>query len=300
MLAKRIALPTPENDSIENDSIGPRMNAPSNQPSASTAVAPAWHTIVLVAGILALSIHSASSFSAAHGPINRLRSYGFTAAMEAGIFAWVVVGLRLKKTSLRSLLGSCPLNFRSITQDLGFALIFWITSLMVLGSLGMAWSGVAAALTHRPPLTRAAEAAKPIGQAEKAEQTLRPDPSQLEAVRALAQLAPATGEEIAAWTLLCLLAGFVEEVVFRGYLQRQFIHWARGGVGMGVLASAVLFGAAHAYQGVRGMALIAVFGALFSLLALYRRSLRAGIFAHAWHDLITGLTLALLRSTHVI
>jgi membrane protease YdiL (CAAX protease family) len=309
MLAKRIALPTPENDSIENDSIGPRMNAPSNQPSASTAVAPAWHTIVLVAGILALSIHSASSFSAAHGPINRLRSYGLTAAMEAVIFAWVVVGLRLKKISLRSLLGSCTLSFQSITQDLGFALVFWITSLMVLGSLGIAWSGVEAALTHRPPLTRAVGQtgqtgqAKQSGQAEKAaqvEQALRPDPSQLEAVRALAQLAPANGEEIAAWTLLCLLAGFVEEVVFRGYLQRQFISWARGGVGVAVFASAVLFGAAHAYQGVRGMALIAVFGALFSLLALYRRSLRAGIFAHTWHDLITGLTLALLRASHVI
>ena len=299
-------MPTPENDSIENDLIDPRMSGSSQPLVASAAVAPAWHTIVLVAGILALSIHSASRLSAAHGSINRLRSYGLTAAMEAGIFAWVAVGLRLKKISLRSLLGSCPLSFRSITQDLGFALIFWITSLMVLGSLGIAWSGVEAALTHRPPFTRAVGQtgqtgqAKQAGQAKQIGQVLRPDPSQLEAVRALAQLAPANGEEIAAWTLLCLLAGFVEEIVFRGYLQRQFISWARGGVGPGVLASAVLFGGAHAYQGVRGMALIAAFGALFSLLALYRRSLRAGIFAHAWHDLIAGLTLALLRSTHVI
>jgi len=217
--------------------------------------------------------------------------------MEAGIFAWVVVGVRLKKISVRSLFGSCPLSLRSIAQDLGCALLFWTASLMVLGSLGIAWSGVEAALTHRPPFTRAAGQ---TGQTKQVEQTLRPDPSQLEAVRALAQLAPANGEEIAAWTLLCLLAGLVEEVVFRGYLQRQFISWARGGVGPGVLASAVLFGGAHAYQGVRGMALIAVFGVLFSLLALYRRSLRAGIFAHAWHDLAAGLTLALLRSTHVI
>jgi len=161
MLAKRIALPTPESDSFDPinpdpvNPINPRMNELPQPPAASTAVAPAWHTIVLVAGILALSIHSASSFSAAHGPINRLRSYGFTAAMEAGIFAWAVVGLRLKKISLRSLLGSCPLNFRSIARDLGCALIFWITSLMVLGSLGIAWSGVEAALTHRLPLTRA-------------------------------------------------------------------------------------------------------------------------------------------------
>jgi hypothetical protein len=35
-----------------------------------------------------------------------------------------------------------------------------------------------------------------------------------------------------------------------------------------------------------------------SLLALARR--RAGIFAHAWHDLIAGLALALLKSNRVI
>ena len=94
--------------------------------------------------------------------------------------------------------------------------------------------------------------------------------------------------------------GFVEEVVFRGYLQRQFIGWARGGVVAGVLASAVVFGGAHAYQGVRNIALLTVFGVLFSLLALYRRSLRAGMFAHSWHDLIAGLALALLKSSHLI
>jgi membrane protease YdiL (CAAX protease family) len=69
---------------------------------------------------------------------------------------------------------------------------------------------------------------------------------------------------------------------------------------LGVLASALIFGGAHAYQGARSMALLAVFGALFGVLALYRRSLRAGMFAHAWHDWIAGLALALLRANHVI
>jgi membrane protease YdiL (CAAX protease family) len=92
--------------------------------------------------------------------------------------------------------------------------------------------------------------------------------------------------------MLCLLVGFVEETVFRGYLQRQFIGWARGGLATGVLASAVVFGSAHGYQGARNMVLLAVFGVLFSL--------RAGIFAHAWHDFIAGLALALLRSRHIL
>jgi hypothetical protein len=271
------------------------MNEQPPASAAQPAIAPAWHTAVLVAGIVALSIHGAARLSAIHGPLDRLATYGLTAAMEAAMLAWVVLGLRLKKTPLRALLGSCPLNTRSIAMDLGFALAFWIASLMVLGTLSIAWSGVEAAFTHRPPATHAA------GQTGQKEQApLSPDPSQLETVRVLAQLAPANGREIAAWILLCMLVSFVEEIVFRGYLQRQFIGWTRGGVASGVLASAVVFGSAHGYQGARSMALLTVFGVLFSLLALYRRSLRAGIFAHAWHDLIAGLALALLHSRHFL
>jgi membrane protease YdiL (CAAX protease family) len=256
-------------------------------PTAPPPIAPAWHTIVLVAGIIAISIHGASRLSATHGEINRLATYGYTAAMEAAMLAWVAMGLRLRKIPLRSLLGLCSVNIRSIAADLSFALVFWIASLMVLGTLNITWSGVEAALTHRPLVTHAAT-------------PLSPDPSQLEAARELVKLAPTNEIEIAAWAMLCLLVGFVEEIVFRGYLQRQFIGWARGGLVTGVLASAVVFGSAHGYQGARSMVLLAVFGVLFSLLAIYRRSLRAGIFAHVWHDFIAGLALALLRSSHIL
>ena len=166
---------------------------------------------------------------------------------------------------------------------------------MVLGTLSMAWLRAESALAHRPATTHAAGAGW-----KSRKIALRTIPQRLESLRALQQMAPANGREIAAWILLCMLVGFTEEIVFRGYLQRQFIGWARGSVASGVLASAMVFGSAHAYEGARGMVLIAVFGVLFSLLALYRRSLRAGIFAHAWHDLIAGLALALLRSNHVI
>jgi len=69
---------------------------------------------------------------------------------------------------------------------------------------------------------------------------------------------------------------------------------------VGVVISSLAFGAAHGYQGVRNMVLLAVFGVLFSLLAIFRGSLRAGIFAHSWHDLIAGLTVALLHSRHLL
>jgi membrane protease YdiL (CAAX protease family) len=268
------------------------MNEQPPAPSAPSTIAPVWHTVVLVAAIIALSIYSASRVSAIHGPLNRLATYGFTAAMEAAMLAWVIFGLRLRKTPLPSLLGSCPCNIRSIGSDLGFALAFWIASMMVLGTLSVAWSGIEAALTHQPPATQTAR--------QSAQAPLTPNPSRLDAVRELARLAPANEKEIAAWALLCLLAGFVEEIVFRGYLQRQFSAWARGGVTIGVIASAVVFGAAHGYQGARSMVLLSVFGVLFSMLALHRRSLRPGIFAHAGHDFFAGLALAWLRSSHFL
>ena len=277
-------MPTPENDVMSAQMI----DLPQEPAPAALAVAPAWHTLALLAGILAISIHGASRFSGAQAPINRLTTYGFTAVMEVGLLAWVLFGLRLGKTSFRSVLGPFSPNIRSMALDLGIAMAFWFASLMVLGTLGLAWTGVEAAITHHSPL------------AHVPGQPFTPDASQQQALRVLAQLAPANRAEIAAWALLCLLVGFSEEVVFRGYLQRQLIAWARGGVVVGVLLSAAVFGAAHGYQGVRNMVLLGIFGALFSALALVRGSLRAGIVAHCWHDLIAGLTLALLKSNHLI
>jgi membrane protease YdiL (CAAX protease family) len=256
-------------------------------PAASLAVAPAWHTVVLVVFILGMSLHGASRFSVPHDSINRLATYGLTAVSELILLGWVLFGLRLRCTPLRSLLGGFSFSPRAVAVDLGVAMLFWISALSVLGTIGIAWSGVEAAVTHRSLPTHSA-------------QSLTRDPSQQQAVRALSQLAPSNGQEIAAWVLLCLLVGFIEETVFRGYLQRQFIGWVRGGVGAGVVLSALVFGGAHAYQGVRNMVLLGLFGALFGVLALYRRSLRAGMFAHSWQDIIAGLGLALLKSHHLI
>ena len=257
-------------------------------PVAPRTVAPVWHTVVLVAAIAAISIHGALHFSGEHGAINRLTTYALTAGMEALMLGWVVFGLRLRKTKLRSLLGEWRWSPRAIFADLGIALVFWLCALAVLGSLALVWSGAETAITHRPLPTHMAG------------QKLTPDPSQQQALHALEQLAPGNGEEMTAWALLCVLVGLAEEIVFRGYLQRQFIGWARGGVVMGVMASAVVFGGAHGYQGVRNMFLLTVFGALFSVLALRRHSLRAGIIAHGGHDLIAGLALAALRAKHLI
>jgi membrane protease YdiL (CAAX protease family) len=53
-----------------------------------------------------------------------------------------------------------------------------------------------------------------------------------------------------------------------------------------VLAQAVLFGIGHWYQGVRQVILISLLGALYGILAQWRKSLRPGIIAHAWADVL--------------
>jgi membrane protease YdiL (CAAX protease family) len=256
------------------------------QPVISRSVAPVWHTVLLVAAIIGLSIQGASELSGKQPEASRLGTYASTVISELLMVAWVYLGLKLRKISFRSLLGSVRWDFRSIAIDLGFAMAFWTGSLVVLGTIGLSWSVFEAAIKHQPLI--------------QAGKQVTPDASQQQALHALTALVPTNGREVAAWVLLCMVAGFAEEVVFRGYFQRQFTAWSRGTVAAGVVFSALLFGSAHGYQGVRNMVMLSVFGALFSLLALFRRSLRAGIIAHGWHDLIAGLTLALLKLHHLI
>ena len=54
---------------------------------------------------------------------------------------------------------------------------------------------------------------------------------------------------------------------------------------MAVLFQAIVFGIGHLYEGVGQVARITLFGVLFGLLALWRKSLRPGMVAHAWSDI---------------
>jgi membrane protease YdiL (CAAX protease family) len=252
--------------------------------SGPAPLAPLWHTAVLIGGIVALSIGGSSQL---HHESSRLLTYGTTAALELAMLGWVALGLRLRKLPFRLLFGETARGLRGLALDLGIACVFWIGSLTILASVGAVWVAAEYAMTHRHSTAHAG-------------QSMEPDSAEKQNVRILEQLAPASGVEIGCWVLLCCLAGTIEEVVFRGYLQQQFTAWAKGGVIWGVVFSAILFGAAHGYQGTRNMVLLAVFGALFSVLRILRRSLRAGIFAHSWHDLIAGLTLAFLRAHRLI
>jgi membrane protease YdiL (CAAX protease family) len=94
--------------------------------------------------------------------------------------------------------------------------------------------------------------------------------------------------DIPLWILLSMSAGFVEELVFRGYLQKQFGALVNN-IPAGVILQAVLFGVSHGYQGWEPVIRITLFGLIFGILAQLRKSLRPGMIAHALVDILGGL-----------
>lgn len=99
---------------------------------------------------------------------------------------------------------------------------------------------------------------------------------------------PHTLFERSLWVVVATSAGFCEEVVFRGYLQRQLSAFARSML-FGVLAQGVLFGVAHLDRGIAVALRFALFGVLYGVIAWWRRSLWPGIVSHVTLDVVGGL-----------
>ena len=280
-------------------------------PATRRGIAPIWHTILLVVGILAFSIwgsiradtpdlnplapvHSTSRADTGNGTDHtRLIRYGLTGVLELTIVAWVVLGLRIRRTPFRTLLGALPHDLNSITLEAGVALAFWLCSMVVLASAAFTWQFVANQIYEHQVKSHAHD------QSHDNAKTESPLQKQTEMARELMELAPANGMELAAWGFLCVIVGFSEELVFRGYLQSQGIALLHR-IPVSIVLASLIFGAAHGYQGIRGICIISIYGALFSCLTLWRRTLFPGMLAHTWHDFATGLLLAFLRSSHIL
>ena len=99
----------------------------------------------------------------------------------------------------------------------------------------------------------------------------------------LRSMIPQNALEASAFLAAALTAGIVEEFVFRGYLQRQLVAWT-GSVVLGSTLQILLFIQGHYFQGLVRLIPVAVFGLLFTLLALWRKSLRPGMIAHGLGD----------------
>jgi membrane protease YdiL (CAAX protease family) len=229
-------------------------------------LAPWWHTALMVTMIIGLSVAGVRQLrNFGSQPLHLVANYSLTIAYEwvlAGLAVW---GIHMRKVPLRQLLGEQRPGARAWLVDLGVALGYWAGALIVLAVLGNALVKLSG--SHIDP--------QKIGDVTQ-------------------KLTPVTGVEMMLFLVLSISAGICEELVFRGYLQQQFARMGRR-VWWGVLLSALVFGGAHGYEGVAGVLLISVYGAMFGVLALLRRGLRTGMIAHAWHDSISGAALVMLR-----
>lgn len=194
--------------------------------------------------------------------LDKIAQYLWTMSWEWLLTAFVYLGVR-KRMKLRELIGGRWANAEDVLIDLIVASAFWLAAILVLGA-----------------------GAKLLDLDEAGRfDSMR---------RQLGFLIPGTTLELLIWFSVSATAGISEEIIFRGYLQRQFAGITRSMLA-GVLISAAIFGAAHGYEGGPRMILIGIYGLMFGLLAWWRKSLRPGMIAHAWHDAISGAVLHLLK-----
>jgi membrane protease YdiL (CAAX protease family) len=238
------------------------MDSPALAQPASNRYPPAAgpiHTIFVLAVLGGWTFYGkilADHLSAAANP-NRMRFYVLTLFFEWFLFALVIAGVRHRGAPVLIVLGDRWQSVRQLLRDIGIAAAFWIVSTGILFVLGR--------------LLRVAA----LG-------------------RKMDFILPHGGAEMTMWIALSVTAGICEETIFRGYLQRQFIVLTKN-VPAGILLSAAAFGAAHAYQGIRMVTLIGLFGAMFGMLAHWRGSIRPGIIAHAWQDSLNGVLAGVIR-----
>lgn len=232
-------------------------NPESSRNEFQTIAGPIHTAIVLIilTAVAMLGYFSIHNRSGVRVP-NHLFFYLPTIAWEWIVFGYVYWGVRRHGKTFRDIAGERWKGATDFLRDLAIAFCSWIVAIVVLN--------VVSRLLHAS--------------------------GSLEAAR---RLAPQGALESVVWIALATTAGICEETIFRGYLQRQFVAWFRN-VPLGVLLSAMLFGAGHIYQGARPAVVIAVFGLIFGILAEARKNLRPGMMMHAWQDGISGFLVRLV------
>ena len=262
----------------ENISEGLSLGTDTNEaswPVPARAIAPWWHTVLVVAVLATVSILTSIQSKNKGFGNSHVRRYLFGIAWEWLLAALAWWGIRMRHVPVRQLLGRRREGWRMWARDFGAAMVFWLMAVVALAALATVLR-----LLRLLPLQKA-----------------------------VLELAPQGGVEIALWLVLCITAGMVEEFVFRGYLLQQFASLGSAaamegrperGLWAGILGSSLVFGVSHGYEGVGGMIAITAYGAMFCALSVKRRSLRSGMMAHAWHDSLTGIALAIAKHLRLV
>ena len=223
-------------------------------------LAPVWHTVVLILFVVSYSLLQVH-FSARTETLqlrSRVPLYLFTICFELILLAYVwFLGVRRSGTRFADVIGGRWARAADVWRDTGVAFVFWLVVVVFLALVGHV-------LGENP-----------------------------HAKKALVVMLPRGALEILLWISLSFVAGFCEEFIFRGYLQKQF--FAITGInGVAIAGQALVFGVAHGYQGIKGMISITIYGALFGILAIVRKSLRPGMIQHSMQDSFAGIALSLI------
>jgi membrane protease YdiL (CAAX protease family) len=103
----------------------------------------------------------------------------------------------------------------------------------------------------------------------------------------VAKRAPHTRAELAWWLALSVSAGICEEFICRGYL--IWVLQPALGLWFAAAASLIVFTAAHAYQGAKGLVAVGIAGGLLTLIVLIFGSLVPAMAVHVLVDAGEGL-----------
>jgi len=218
--------------------------------------------LLIGAGVVALGFlaqHAPSGHGAATGQLashgKAIPIYLSVIFMDWALLYYCFGGVHHRGGSFWALAGGRWTSWKSVAADLGIALPFWV--LFLGAAYGVAW-------------------------------LLGPN-----SAKTAGSLMPQNLLEVLIWIGASITAGICEEMVFRGYLQRQ-LHALSGSTVVAVLAQGLVFGLIHSYQGWKNVVVISVLGVLFGTLAAWRGNLRANIIAHAWQDVWSGWLSALV------
>lgn len=231
------------------------MNAPAAAqptPSSPKLIAPLWHTALFLLALAGIAAWGAYRHGLAAFGSSRAVSYLFTIAWEWLLFALAAWGIRLGGGSIQSVIGGSWATAKQFWRDLGIGVLFLVGSNVVVAGL----QGI-----------------------------LRPGPN-----ANIGRLLPRSATEITLWMFLSLSAGICEEFTFRGYLQKQ-LHGSLKNATAAVVIQGIIFGAAHAYQGLKLVLTIVVLGSLIGWLAQWRKSTRPGMISHFLQDAVGGIVL---------
>jgi uncharacterized protein len=177
------------------------------------------------------------------------RFYLTSIGMDWLFFYYCWVGVHWKGGNLATLTGGRWPTWKQLAMDIAIAIPFWIV-----------WEATAYGVSYLMGPNQA---------------------------RSASDLLPKSMPEVLVWILVCVTAGFTEEIQSRGYLQQQ-LHAVTGSIVAAVILQGLVFGLEHSYQGWKQVVVIAALGILYGALAAWRKNLRANMIAHAWSDVWEG------------